>query len=247
MPTSLSSTSSPLFIARMAGALWLAVFIVSSLAVAGPTIVVAADAAATARNILNSELAFRLGVFEEFVGGAFYVGVTVLLYQLLKPVSRNLSLFAACCGAIGVSVGAGLTVRDLGVALLLKSAQTASAADASQMQAVALASIRTFGLGFKVSMVYFGLQCATVGYLIARSGFMPRLIGVLLAIGGSFYVISSFAAFLSPELGDSLAPIVVPAAFVGEGAATVWLLLKGVNVDKWMTRAGAMSLDRVAA
>jgi hypothetical protein len=104
-----------------------------------------------------------------------------------------------------------------------------------------------FGLGFKVSMVYFGLQCATVGYLIARSGFIPRLIGILLAIGGSFYVISSFAAFLSPEIGTLLAPIVIPAAFFGEGATTLWLLFKGVNVDKWMTRAGASALDRVAA
>jgi len=94
---------SPQVTARTAGALWLAVIVVSSLAVFGPTSAVPGDPAATAHNILNSELAFRLGVVDEFIGGACYVGVTVLLYQLLKPVSRNLALFSAACGVIGIT------------------------------------------------------------------------------------------------------------------------------------------------
>lgn len=231
---------SPLVTARMAGALWLAVIIVSALGVAGPTIIVPGDAAATAHNILSSELAFRLDVIEEFIGGAFYVGVTVLLYTLLKPVSRNLALFAAACGLIGISVGAVLNVRDLGVVSILKFAQSAPG-QAAPMQAVAQSAIMAFGLGFKVAMVYFGLQCATVGYLIARSGFMPRVIGILLGIGGSFYVISSLTYLVSPALGTLLSPAVIPAAFVGEGSTTLWLLFKGVNIEKWRRRAGSGS------
>ncbi|MFN2638435.1 MAG: DUF4386 domain-containing protein, partial [Gemmatimonadaceae bacterium] len=115
-----SNPQSPQFTARMTGALWLAVIVISSIAVAGPTIV-APDAATTASNILASELAFRFAVVNEFIGGACYVGVTVLLYQLLKPVSKNLALFAAACGIIGITVGAGLTVRDLGIVAILKS------------------------------------------------------------------------------------------------------------------------------
>ena len=114
------------------------------------------------------------------------------------------------------------------------------------MQAAAHAAINNFGLGFKVSMVYFGLQCATVGYLIARSGFIPRVIGVLLAIGGSFYVLSSLAAFLSPPIGALLAPIVIPAAFTGEGATTLWLLFKGVDVEKWKQRARSQTMALAA-
>lgn len=242
-----ASTDSPQFTARMAGALWLAVIAVSVLDVVTSSIIVSGDAAATARNILNSEFRFRLGVLAEFVGGALYVGVTVLLYRLLKPVSRNLSLFAAFCGAIGISVGAALTVRDLGVVGLLRSAQAASATDASQINAIALSSIRLFGLGFTVAMVYFGFQCATVGYLIARSGFMPKAIGILLALGGSFYVLSSFAAFLALPIARPLSQIVVPVAFLGEGSTTLWLLFKGVDVRKWMERAGVPALQRVAA
>ena len=241
-----SNPPSPLFTARMTGALWLAVIVVSSIAIAGPTIIVP-DAAVTARNILASEFAYRFGVVSDFIGGACYVGVTVLLYRLLKPVSKNLALFAAACGIIGVTIGAGLTVRNLGIVAILKFAQTAPAADAAQMQAVARSSIMAFGLGFKVSMVYFGLQCATVGYLIARSGFIPRIVGVLLGIGGSFYVISSLTYLLSPTLGSMLSPVVVPVAFLGEGSTTLWLLFKGVNVEKWRQRAGSTTLSLAAA
>ena len=241
-----ANQQSPQFTARMAGALWLAVIVVSSIAVAGPTIIVP-DAAATARNILASEFAFRFGVVNEFIGGACYVGVTVLLYRLLKPVSRNLALFGAACGIIGVAIGAALTVQDLSIVAILKFAQTAPAADAAQMQAVARSSIMAFGLGFKVGMVYFGLQCASVGYLIARSGFIPRIVGILLGIGGSFYVISSLTYLLSPALGTMLSPIVIPAAFLGEGSTTLWLLFKGVNVEKWRQRAGWAPLSLAAA
>lgn len=238
--------ASPQSTARMAGALWLAVIVVSTLAVFGPTIVVPGDAAATARNILGAELAFRLGVVEEFIGGACYVGVTVLLYQLLKPVSRNLALFSAACGVIGITVGAGLTVRDLGIVSVLRAAES-TPADTAQLNALARSAIMAFGLGFKVSMVYFGLQCATVGYLIARSGFIPRTVGVLLGVGGSFYVISSLTYMISPALGGALSPIVIPVAFLGEGSTTLWLLLKGVNVDKWRQRSGTSTLGVAAA
>lgn len=244
--TPISDDVSPLFTARMAGALWLIVIIIGGLDVVTSSTVVAGNAAATAQNILASEFRFRLGEVGEFVGGACYLGVTVLLYQLLKPVSRNLALFAACCGMIGIAIGAGGTVRDLGVVTLLKSAQS-GASDAGQMQAVALTTIRTFGLGFSVSMVYFGLQVGTAGYLLARSGFFPRLIGILLAIGGSIYVIGSLAVLVSPAVGGQLFRVVIPIAFIGEGSVTLWLLFKGVNVEKWYSRASVRPMRVVAA
>ncbi|HJQ10837.1 MAG TPA: DUF4386 domain-containing protein [Gemmatimonadaceae bacterium] len=244
--TSTYEDTSPLFTARMAGALWLIVIIIGGLDVATSSIVVAGDAAATARNILNSEFRFRLGEVGEFIGGACYLGVTVLLYQLLKPVSKTLSLFAACCGAIGLAIGAAGTVRDLGAVALLRSGQLPGAADAGQMQGVALSTIKLFGLGFSVSMVYFGLQVASVGILIARSSFFPRALGVLAAIGGSIYVIGSLAMMMSPPIGGQLFRFVIPVAFIGEGSLTLWLLFKGVNVERWIARANPQP-RRVAA
>jgi len=78
-------------------------------------------------------------------------------------------------------------------------------------------------------MVFFGAQIICVGYLITRSSLIPRLLGVLLILGGSSYVINSFTNFLSPSIGSHLAPFIIPVAILGEGALTLWLLVKGVN------------------
>ena len=89
-------------------------------------------------------------------------------------------------------------------------------------------------------MVFFGLQCLLMGSLIARSTFLPWILGVLLAIGGSSYVIVSFASFLAPALAASLFPFILPTALVGEGSLCLWLLVKGVNLPRWQEQIAAM-------
>jgi len=91
---------------------------------------------------------------------------------------------------------------------------------------------------FFIGMVFFGIQCILIGYLVARSTFLPRILGVLLAIGGTSYVIASFANFLLPA-GASLVLFIMPVALIGEGSLTVWLLVKGVNEQRWYEHAGA--------
>jgi hypothetical protein len=86
-------------------------------------------------------------------------------------------------------------------------------------------------------MVFFGIQCISIGYLVARSTFLPRILGVLLAIGGTCYVIVSFANFLAPSFGSHLVPFMMPIALIGEGLLGGWLLIKGVNVQRWNQQA----------
>jgi len=122
---------------------------------------------------------------------------------LFKPVDANLSLFAAFCGLAGVASGA------------------------------AVDSLRQFTPpipGFYIAMVFFGAQIISVGYLITRSTLVPPLLGVLLLLGGSSYIINSFTNFLAPTIGAHLAPFIIPIAILGEGALTLWLLVKGVKV-----------------
>jgi hypothetical protein len=80
-------------------------------------------------------------------------------------------------------------------------------------------------------MVFFGAQIISIGFLITRSTLIPRILGVLLLLGGASYVINSFTNFLAPAIGVHVAPFVVPVAILGEGALTLWLIVKGVNVD----------------
>jgi hypothetical protein len=91
-------------------------------------------------------------------------------------------------------------------------------------------------------MVYFGCQIVSVGYLIVRSHFIPRAIGALLVLAGSSYIVASFTSFVSPVLGPRLLPLIVPIALLGEGALTLWLLIRGVNVEQWQS----MSASRAA-
>ncbi len=167
--------------ARMAGVLWLVVIAVSVLSVVTKSAM--------------PRVAFAATQF----GAVCYLGVTVLLYQVFKPVSTSISLFAAFCGLAGIAGGAGIST-------------------ASPDQ------------GFYIEMVFFGAQIISIGYLITRSTLIPRILGVLLLLGGSSYVINSFTNFLSPAIGAHLAPFIIPIAILGEGALTLWLLVKGVNV-----------------
>jgi len=96
-----------------------------------------------------------------------------------------------------------------------------------------MTSFKLYGLAFNNSMVLFGIQCFLVGYLIVRSNFLPRIPGVLLAIGGTTYIVVSLTIFLSPSLGAALSPFVAPSGLVGEGSVSLWLLVKGVDVPRW--------------
>jgi hypothetical protein len=233
--------ASPRLKARIAGGLWLTVIAASMTAflVRSPMIV-RDDAAATATRIMASESLFRLGFAADLMAGVFYTGVTVLLYRLLKPVSRSLSLMAAFLGLAGVAIGGANSLTNLATLVLLGGGQYLSAFSASQLQTMALMSLRVYEQGFNVGMVFFGFQCILIGCLIVRSTFLPRILGVLLAIGGASYLISSFASFLSPATAAHLLPFIIPAALLGEGSLTLWLLVKGINVQRWKEQASAV-------
>ena len=229
---------SPVLQARLAGGFWL-LCIVAGVGgfIAGGPLIVANDAAATAANILANESLFRLGFAANLISGLSYMGVTVFMYYVLKPVSRSLSLLAAFFGLAGVAIGGVAWVSNLAPLSLLHGDQYLGAFTSSQLQAMALA-LKLQTHVFFIGMVFFGIQCISIGYLIARSTFLPRILGVLLAIGGTCYVIASFANFLLP-LGASLVPFIFPVALVGEGSLTVWLLVKGVNEERWYEQASA--------
>ena len=235
-----SREESPLLKARIAGGFWLLCIVTSILGfIAGGPLIVANDAAATATNILANESLFRFGFAADLISGLSYVGVTLFLYYVLKPVSRSLSLLAAFFGLAGVAIGGVAWVSHLVPLVLLHGDQYLSAFTTSQLQAMSLIALKLQLNVFIIGMVCFGIQCILIGYLITRSMFLPRLLGVLLALGGMSYLINSFANFLIPSLGARLIPFVFPVALIGEGSLTVWLLVKGLNEQRWYEQASA--------
>lgn len=200
-------------------------------------VVVSNDAAATARNILASELLYRLGFVADLIASASYVVVTAILYDLLKPVSRNVSLLAAFFSLVGIAIGALNALGHLAPLVFLRAAQHVSAFDAGQLQAMALLSLKLHAQGANISLVFFGLYCVLLGYLIFQSGFLPRTVGVLMAIAGCALLVNSFATFLSPPIANALSMYMLGLDGLGELSLTLWLLVMGVNVIKWQERA----------
>jgi hypothetical protein len=224
--------------ARAAGSLWWLCIVAGMVGfIAGGPLIVANDAAATATNILAKESLFRFGFAADLVSGLSYVGVTAFIYYMLRPVSRSLSLVGAFFGLVGVAIGGASWVIHLAPLLLLHGDQYLTAFTMSQLQALSLAALKLQMQVFPIGMVFFGIQCISIGYLVARSTFLPRTLGVLLAIGGTCYVIVSFANFLAPSVGPHLVPFLMPLALIGEGALGGWLLAKGVNVQRWNKQA----------
>ena len=233
---SLLSTDSPETSARLAGALWLIVIAVSIVSIfINPSVATSGSPAQTAASLLAAETPYRLAFTLLFFGSLCYLGVTALLYELLRPVNRSVALFGAFASLAGLTIGAASSVNALAALDLLKEASIAGPAAANQLQTIAQVFLRD-GPEFKVGMVFFGLHVASTGYLILRSTFLPRIIGGVLVAGGASYIISSFATFVAPAVGARLSPLVIPIAILGEGSLTLWLLFKGVNAEKYSSQ-----------
>ncbi|MFL6764942.1 MAG: DUF4386 domain-containing protein [Sphingomicrobium sp.] len=189
------------------------------------------DAAATAANLVAEEAAVRLAFAVYLLSTAGYLVVTGLLFALLRPVSPEISLIAALFSVVGCAVMAA-SMLFLEAPLLVLDGSHSAALGAPATQALALLFLQFHIAGFGISMVFFGFYCMTIGWLVYRSGFLPRLVGILMSIGGLGYL-----SYLSPPLVHSLFPLNVLPGFVGEAALTLWLLLRGVDAERWTERA----------
>jgi hypothetical protein len=223
--------ASPRLKARIAGVFYLlemltagfALFVLRRLGVSG-------DAAATATNILAHQSLFQLGFAANLLGFACYIAVTGLFYDLFKPVNRSLSLLAAFFSLVGCTVGAVSCLFELAPLAVLGGAQYLNVFKVEQLQALALTFLKLYGQCFDISFVFFGFYCLLIGYLIFRSGFLPRILGAGMAIAGLGWL-----TFLSPALAHDLSPYIL-AAGIGEASLTLWLLGAGVNAARWKER-----------
>lgn len=229
--------ASPRFQARMAGVIAWITTTSGFAAIATGGLIVPDDAAATAHNILTHETLFRLAVAGEVVA-LLYIVYTLLLYNLFRPVNRSLSLLAAFFSLVGCAVGAVNALLLLAPVVVLGGGQSLSAFNVEQLQALALAFLKLYAQGSNISMVLFGSYNILIGYLIVRSFFLPRILGVLLAISGICYLINSFASILSPAFAAHLLPYIL---FPGgaELLLALWLLVAGVNPQHWKELARA--------
>jgi hypothetical protein len=223
-------------IARIAGVLTLliVVFAPFSMIYVPTTLVVPGDAAVTANNIMASEGLFRLGVASDSIVFLIEIVLTVLLYVLLKPVNKTLSLIAAF-SRLAMTVIQGMNLLNHFIVLLLLSGAgylTIFAPD--QLQALVMLFLNAHESVVLIWGLFFGLHLLVFGYLVYKSGYLPKFLGILLLIVAFCYLIQDFGNMLFPQY-RALFTSIGSLAFL-EIIFPLWLLIKGVNVEQWQKR-----------
>jgi len=225
--------------ARVAGGLYLIVIVGGFFAVGfvPAAIVVPGDAATTARNIAGQELLYRSGLVAHILILACNIPLAVIFYDLFKVVNRKVALFVAFFTLVGTAIeGAGL-LNQFTPLILLDGGGYAKVFSAEQTQALASINLDLQAISFNIALVFFGLYCLSIGYVVFRSTFLPRVVGVLMAIGGLCYLTNSFANFLSPSFAARLFPYIQLPSGVAELSLTLSLIVIGVNAQRWREQA----------
>lgn len=226
--------ASPRFKARMAGVSYLLGALTSVLGqmVILGMLVVPGNATATAANILSHESLFRLGFVASLMTVPLHLLWAALFYGLFKPVNASVSLLAGFIMLLGCAMWALSSLFQLAPLLVLQGKSSLSAFAPEQLQALALMLLKLNALAYDIGLVFFGFWCVLVGYLIFRSTFIPRIIGVLEVLAGLGYL-----TLLWRPLAYYLSPYNLALAGPGEISLMLWLLVKGVNEHRWKEQA----------
>jgi hypothetical protein len=224
--------------ARIAGLLYLAHFVTFFLADNGvhSTAVGSIDVAAAAHSIMASEWLFRFGFVNYLLTAVFFLLAAWALYVVLKPVNRDLALLFVLLNLGGVAIWCIDLIFEFAALLLLSGADYLNAFQADQLQALAMLFLNLYQNGFMIAQILLNLWLFPLGYLVFKSGFLPRVLGVLLIIDGICMLIWFFQFFFFPSY-ELVSGLCLGASFVAEGLLCLWLIIKGVDVEKWEERA----------
>ena len=237
MTTRLARTS-PQVIARVAGILYVLIAVVAiySVFIVSNNLIVPGDATATATNIAESEGQFRAGILGYLIIFLSEIVLTTLLYVLLKPVSKTLSLMAAIFRLVMTTIHGINLLNRFFVLILLSGVTYLSVFETEQLHALVLLFLDAHDLGFAIGIVFLSFHVLILGYLVYRSGFIPRIFGVLLFVAFFGYLIDSFAMLLVAGYDATPLYLVIPI-FVAEVVFPLWLVIRGVNVERWEQRS----------
>jgi hypothetical protein len=225
---------SPRTKARLAGAFYLLTILTGIFAQGfiSARLIVPGDAAATANNILSHDGLFRLGFAVYMIEMVCQIIMTVLIYDLLKPVNRSISLLAAVVGFIGCGIKTFSRLFYFAPLLVLGGTHYLSVFSGEQLNAVALLFLRVNDIGAGIALVFFGFYAILRGYLVIKSTFLPRILGWLGVLGGIGWL-----AFLSPPFGERVFSVIAVVGIIGSLVNIAWLLVVGVNEQRWREQA----------
>jgi hypothetical protein len=236
VPAQRPTERSPRAMARWGGALFLATIVggVVAQGFLSDRLVVAGDAAATARNIVANQNVVRAAFAIFMIEMACQIATTAVLYELLMPVDRSLARTAAVFGYVGSGIKILSRVFFYAPLFVLGGSSYLSAFSPEQLEAIAYLLIRINSQGAGTACIFFGVSTMVAGYLMLRASFLPRVLGVLGVTGGAGWL-----AFVYPPLGSRLFMPIALFALIGCAVTIGWLLVRGVDERKWYETAAA--------
>jgi len=228
--------------ARIAGVLFLLSFVAGGFgeAYVPSKLIMSADASATAQNIRAFDSLFRMGFASYLVEAVCDVALSLILYVLLRPVRKDLALLTSFFGLVGTAVFAVSEFFYLAPSLILGGAGYLKTFAPDQLNTLALLSLKLFTYGGVMFTVFYGVAWVLRGYLIFRSGYLPKFLGVLMTLGGLAFIARNFLLALAPAYAPgSLLLLMLPGGL----ALPLWLLFRGVDVRKWEVTAATSDVN----
>jgi hypothetical protein len=224
--------------ARIAGFLYLILMVcgIFSYMFVNSRLIVPGDTATTINNIMASESLYVSGIVSWLISQTVFILLVYVLYKLLKPVNKNHAFLMVMFVLVAVPISFINELNKFAALLLLSGADYLTAFDVGQLQALVPLFLDLHEYGIHINSMFFGLWLLPLGYLVFKSGYIPRILGILLMIGWLGYMLEFFTFFLFPDFNAAIEPVFTITG-IGEFLLVLWLLIKGVNVEQWKKRA----------
>lgn len=224
--------SSPQLYARIDGILYLVIILmgIGAEALVRNKLFVSGDPNATANNIMHADFLWKMGITADLIMHICDLPVMIILYYLLKPVSKKLALLNLSFNLIQTAVLVLNKLNLLAALFFLGDAEYLKSFTPDQLHTLSYLSIKLHDFGFGIGLIFFGFVCLLEGYLIFRSVYFPKTIGVLMTVAGICYLTNSFVLILAPQF--SSITLLMPC-LLAELSFSLWLIFKGVNLSIW--------------
>ncbi|MEN8250496.1 MAG: DUF4386 domain-containing protein [Bacteroidota bacterium] len=217
--------------ARIAGLLYLLMAITGAFGIlyVPSNIIVHGDVTQTANNIITSESLFRMGIVSYLICQASFVFVVLALYHLLKGVNGKLALLMLALVIVAIPIAFLNMLNQIAALILLSGVDSLQEFEPEQLNSLVMVFLKLHEQGIYIVQIFWGLWLFPFGLLVYKSGFIPRVLGILLMIACFGYMVDSFAFLLYPHVGDIISPYATVPSAIGEFSIILWLLIKGVK------------------
>ena len=219
--------------ARVAGVLYLLMGVTAAFGVMyiPAAFIVPGDAAATARRITDAEFTYRIAILSDFVSQIIFLFLVMSLYNLLRDVNRSYAALMVLLVTVAAAIELVNLLNLIAPLILLSGADFLSAFTKPQLDALALGFLRLRGNGIFIVSAFWGLWLFPFGILIIKSGFFPKILGVLLIVACFAYLTSSFISVVLPAYQHIVSRVTLPLFAIGELSIILWLLIRGANAQ----------------